>query len=85
LFEFAPALDEYLKTHLFGDIFGRDNLDWPSRELATVAALAAMPGVEPQLQADVRSQHECGPSRACRACGGRHAGCGGGRAVMAFD
>jgi alkylhydroperoxidase/carboxymuconolactone decarboxylase family protein YurZ len=54
LFEFAPAIDEYLKTHLFGDIFARDNLDWQSRELATVGALAAMPGVESQLQAHVR-------------------------------
>jgi 4-carboxymuconolactone decarboxylase len=54
LFEFAPAIDEYLKTHLFGDIFARDNLDWQSREIATVAALAAMPGVESQLQAHIR-------------------------------
>ncbi len=54
LFEFAPAIDTYLKTHLFGDIFLRNNLDWPSRELATVGALAAMPGVEPQLLAHVR-------------------------------
>jgi alkylhydroperoxidase/carboxymuconolactone decarboxylase family protein YurZ len=54
LFEFAPAIDEYLKTHLFGDIFARDNLDWQSRELATVAALAAMAGVESQLQAHIR-------------------------------
>jgi 4-carboxymuconolactone decarboxylase len=38
LFEFAPQVDEYLKTHLFGDIFARDNLDWQSRELATVLA-----------------------------------------------
>ena len=54
LFDFAPAIDVYLKTHLFGDIFARDNLDWQSREIATVAALAAMPGVESQLQAHVR-------------------------------
>jgi 4-carboxymuconolactone decarboxylase len=54
LFEFAPAIDEYLKNHLFGDIFARDNLDWKSRELATVGALAAMPGVESQLQSHVR-------------------------------
>jgi alkylhydroperoxidase/carboxymuconolactone decarboxylase family protein YurZ len=54
LFEFAPAIDQFLKTHLFGDIFARDNLDWQSRELATVAALAAMQGVEPQLLAHVR-------------------------------
>jgi 4-carboxymuconolactone decarboxylase len=54
LFEFAPAIDQYLKAHLFGDIFGRNNLDWPSRELATVGALAAMPGVESQLKAHIR-------------------------------
>ena len=28
---------------LFGDIFERDNLDWQSRELATVSMLAALP------------------------------------------
>jgi len=50
LFDFAPAIDRYLKTHLFGDIFARTNLDWQSRELATVATLAAMTGVESQLQ-----------------------------------
>jgi 4-carboxymuconolactone decarboxylase len=50
LFDFAPAIDEYLKTHLFGDIFERDNLDWQSRELATVSMLAALPGAESQLQ-----------------------------------
>ncbi|MFI5897573.1 carboxymuconolactone decarboxylase family protein [Actinoplanes sp. NPDC051513] len=40
LFDFAPAIDRFLKTHLFGDIFSRDNLDRRSREIATVAALA---------------------------------------------
>lgn len=54
VFDFAPAIDEYLKTHLFGDIFERDNLDWQSRELATVGMLAAIPGVEQQLQAHMR-------------------------------
>lgn len=54
LFDFAPAIDQFLKTHLFGDIFERDNLDWSSRELATVAALSALTGVEAQLQAHVR-------------------------------
>jgi 4-carboxymuconolactone decarboxylase len=37
---FAPAINQFLKGHLFGDIFGRDNLDWQSREIATIAALA---------------------------------------------
>lgn len=54
VFEFAPAIDGYLKTHLFGDIFERDNLDWQSRELATIAMLSALPGVEAQLQAHMR-------------------------------
>ncbi len=53
LFEFAPAIDEYLKAHLFGDIFARDNVDWKTRELATVAMLSAMKNVEPQLNAHV--------------------------------
>ena len=54
VFDFAPAIDAYLKSHLFGDIFERDNLDWPSRELATVSMLSALPGAEPQLQAHLR-------------------------------
>lgn len=54
LFLFAPAIDEFLKAHLFGDIFGRDNMDWKTRELATIAALAAMTGTESQLNSHIR-------------------------------
>ncbi len=54
LFDFAPAIDQFLKSHLFGDIFARDNLDWQSRELATVAMLSAMSGVESQLGSHIR-------------------------------
>jgi alkylhydroperoxidase/carboxymuconolactone decarboxylase family protein YurZ len=54
LFDFAPAIDQYLKAHLFGDIFERDNLDWQSRELATVGMLSSLAGAEPQLQAHMR-------------------------------
>jgi 4-carboxymuconolactone decarboxylase len=54
LFEFAPAIDQYLKTHLFGDIFERDNLDWQSREIATISMLATLQGVDAQLQAHLR-------------------------------
>jgi len=54
LLDFAPAIDTYLKTHLFGDIFERDNLDWQSRELATVGMLSALPGAGSQLQAHMR-------------------------------
>jgi len=51
IYTFAPAIDRFLKGHLFGDIFGRDNLDFQSREIATISALAGMDGVNPQLQA----------------------------------
>jgi alkylhydroperoxidase/carboxymuconolactone decarboxylase family protein YurZ/quercetin dioxygenase-like cupin family protein len=53
LFDFHPQLDQYLKAHLFGDIFARDALDWRTRELVTVAALAARPETEPQMKAHV--------------------------------
>ncbi|WP_246559275.1 carboxymuconolactone decarboxylase family protein [Citrifermentans pelophilum] len=49
IYSFAPAIDQFLKGHLFGDIFGRDNLDFQSREIATISALASMEGVNPQL------------------------------------
>jgi 4-carboxymuconolactone decarboxylase len=48
---FAPAIDTFLKEHLFADIFSRDVLNHRQREFVTISALAAMPGVEPQLQA----------------------------------
>ena len=50
---FAPAIDTFLKEHLFADIFSRDVLDYQQRELVTVSALAAMSGVAPQLQAHI--------------------------------
>lgn len=50
---FAPAIDQYLKAHLFGDIFGRDNLDWKTRELATIAMPTAMEGVENELKVHI--------------------------------
>ena len=46
---FAPAIDTFLKEHLFADIFVRDNLDHQSRELATISTLASIPGLGGQL------------------------------------
>ncbi|MBQ2632594.1 MAG: carboxymuconolactone decarboxylase family protein [Kiritimatiellae bacterium] len=53
LFDFHPQLDAYLKAHLFGDIFARDNVDWRTREIVTIAALAARPETAPQLKAHI--------------------------------
>lgn len=50
VYEFAPTIDRFLKEHLFADIFGRNNLDWKTRELVTISALAALGNVEAQLR-----------------------------------
>ncbi|MFC5698606.1 carboxymuconolactone decarboxylase family protein [Pseudomonas sp. GCM10022186] len=60
LFDFAPVINQYLQAHLFGAIFERDNLDWQSRELATVGALAATPGVEAQLRSHMAASMRVG-------------------------
>mgnify|MGYP002759822138 CR=1 FL=1 len=64
LFDFAPVINQYLQAHLFGDIFERDNLDWQSRELATVGALAATPGAESQLRSHMAASLRVGLSAA---------------------
>lgn len=64
VFDFAPVINQFLQAHLFGDIFERDNLDWQSRELATVGALAAMPGVEAQLRSHMQASLRVGLSAA---------------------
>ncbi|MXN90957.1 hypothetical protein GR160_06920 [Flavobacterium sp. Sd200] len=48
--KFAPRIDAFLKEHLFADIFVSDVLSYQQRELVTISALAAMPGVEAQLK-----------------------------------
>jgi len=48
--EFSPIIDVFLKEHLFADIFARDVLDHQQRDLATIAALANMPGTGGQLR-----------------------------------
>lgn len=60
VFEFAPIINQFLQAHLFGDIFERDNLDWRSRELATVGALAATPGAENQLRSHMQASLRVG-------------------------
>ena len=59
-YAFAPATDYYLKAHLFGDIFARDNLTYADRELVTVSALSGLQGVEPQLRAHIAGARNMG-------------------------
>jgi len=47
---FSPAIDTFLKEHLFADLFVRDIISHQDRELTTIAALANMTGTEGQLR-----------------------------------
>lgn len=47
---FAPTIEIFLKEHLFADIFERDVLTYTERELATIAVLSSIGGVEPMLK-----------------------------------
>ena len=59
-YEFAEATDYYLKAHLFGDIFARDNLTYADRELITVSALSGLEGVESQLKSHIAGARNMG-------------------------
>ncbi len=61
-YSFASQTDYYLKAHLFGDIFARNNLTFADREVVTVSAISALPGCEPQLQAHVSGARNMGVS-----------------------
>ena len=63
-YSFVPATDYYLKAHLFGDIFARNNLSFADREIVTVSAISALPGCEPQLVAHVSGARNMGVSDA---------------------
>lgn len=47
---FAPAIDTFLKEHLFADIFERDVLTYSQRELVTISVINAIGDAEPMLQ-----------------------------------
>lgn len=49
VYDFAPAIDTYLKEHLFGAIFSSDVLTFQQREIVTISALASLPA-EAQLR-----------------------------------
>ena len=61
-YTFAPQTDYYLKAHLFGDIFARNNLTYADREVVTVSAISALPGCEPQLRAHISGARNMGVS-----------------------
>ena len=61
---FTPIIDTFLKEHLFADIFARDILDFQSRELVTISALASMTGTGGQLLFHLNAAMNTGLSEA---------------------
>ncbi len=62
--QFSPAIDTFLKEHLFADIFVRDVITYQDRELATIAALANMTGTKGQLGFHLGAAMNTGLSKA---------------------
>src|SRR3954453_11100739 len=53
--EIAPDLGRYIVEFAFGDIYARPDLDWRSRQVATVAALTALGTAAPELEVHVNA------------------------------
>lgn len=64
LADIAPDFARYLVEFPFGDIYDRRGLDLRSREIATIAALAALGNAVPQLKVHVEAGLNVGLSRA---------------------
>src|SRR4051794_36451164 len=61
--ESAPAPGGYIVAFAFGDIYARPDLDWRSRQVATVAALTALGTAAPELEVHVNAALNVGLTR----------------------
>lgn len=61
---FAPAMDTFLKEHLFADIFERDVLTYAQRELVTISVISAIGDAEPMLKSHLAISKNVGWSTA---------------------
>ncbi|MBP1182539.1 carboxymuconolactone decarboxylase family protein [Methylobacterium sp. PvR107] len=63
LADIAPDFARYLIEFPFGDIYSRPGLDLRSREIATIAALAALGNAAPQLKVHIAAGLNVGLTR----------------------
>lgn len=63
LADIAPDFADYVLEFPFGDIYCRPGLDLRFREVATIAALAAMGNAQPQLKVHIEAGLNVGLSR----------------------
>ncbi|TAM50290.1 MAG: carboxymuconolactone decarboxylase family protein [Paraburkholderia sp.] len=59
----APDFARYLIEFPFGDIYSRPALDLKAREIATIAALAALGNAQPQLKVHIEGALNVGCTR----------------------
>lgn len=64
LADIAPDFATYLFEFPFGDIYSRPGLDLRAREIATIAALAAMGTAAPQLKVHIEAGLNVGITKA---------------------
>lgn len=64
LADIAPDFATYLLEFPFGDIYARPGLGLRDREIATIAALAAMGNARPQLEVHIEAGLNVGLERA---------------------
>lgn len=63
LADIAPDFATYLLEFPFGDIYSRDGMNLRDREIATIAALAAMGTATPQLKVHIQAGLNVGLTR----------------------
>ena len=61
--DIAPDFGKYLVEFPFGDIYSRKGADLKTREIATIAALAALGNARPQLKIHLRACLNVGCSK----------------------
>ena len=61
---FAPGAEQFLKEHLFCDVFARGLLTDKERELCTVSMLSVLPGAEAQLASHRKGAEHMGNTKA---------------------
>ena len=56
----SPDMSRHVIEHAYGDVWSGEAIDQKTRALATVSALAAMGGTEPQLKSHIRGALKVG-------------------------